>query len=148
MIAVDLAVLVSLVSLQFDEVHSRLVGERLRLGIGSVRDADRPLEPARQTDETIVAIHVVDLTVLWSTSVSLGVVETPDPRGEPRFNRDILQVFMIVAGPAGSGLIHNRNEPNSVLKREPRRWQRPGAPRQRKRGDDPLAARLDDQARR
>ena len=77
-IAVNLAVLavfIGLAPLQFDVIHSGLVGERLgllatrtaapfeqaaRLGLGlaSVRNADGLLERARQTDEAITAIHV------------------------------------------------------------------------------------------
>lgn len=78
--AVNLTVLmlfVGLASLQYDAVHSSLVGERLTvlaartaapfeqamrigLGLGSVRNADALLEQARQTDEAIAAIHVFD----------------------------------------------------------------------------------------
>ncbi|MCC7426166.1 MAG: hypothetical protein IT557_04630 [Alphaproteobacteria bacterium] len=100
----------------------------------------------------------VDLIVTWGTGVSLGMAGTLAQRGNARFNRDIPQVFMIVADPIASGLIeslerpgrrnltgifnrvpeevnidtiraylpgfrrlgliYNRNEPNSVLKRD------------------------------
>lgn len=72
-----LMLFVGLASLQYDAVHSSLVGERLAvlaartaapfeqaarigLGLGSVRNADALLEQARQTDEAIAAIHVFD----------------------------------------------------------------------------------------
>lgn len=77
---VNLAVLtifVSLVTLQFGNIHSALVGERLvvlagrtaapfeaaakiGLPLSTVRNADALLERARQTDDAILAIHVFD----------------------------------------------------------------------------------------
>lgn len=72
-----LAVFVVLATLQFAQISTQLVGERLlvlasrtaapfeaaaRLGLplGAVRNAPAVLERARQTDDTIVAIHVFD----------------------------------------------------------------------------------------
>lgn len=75
--SVVLALFVFLAVLQFDRIHSRLIGERLivlansaseplaaaaRLGlpIQAVRNADGLLERVRQTDDQITAIHFVD----------------------------------------------------------------------------------------
>lgn len=82
-----LAVFVGLATLQFGEVHEKLVGERLTvladraaapleaaasigLPLSVVRTADALLERARQSDEAISAIHVFDSdgTIIRSTS--------------------------------------------------------------------------------
>lgn len=72
-------IFVALATLQFGNVNSGLVGERLvvladhtaapfkaaaRIGLplSTVRNADALLERARQTDDAIVAIHVFDVT--------------------------------------------------------------------------------------
>ncbi len=72
-----LSIFVGLATLQFGNIHSDLVGERLavlagrtaapfsaaaRIGLplSTVRNADALLERARQTDDAIVAIHVFD----------------------------------------------------------------------------------------
>lgn len=80
-VLVNLAVLtifVGLATLQFDKIHSALVGERLavlgeriagpfeaaaRIGLplSDVRNANALLERARQTDEAISAVHVFDI---------------------------------------------------------------------------------------
>ena len=74
---VVLAIFVLLAVLQFDRIHTRLIGERLlvladraaeplaaaaRLGlpVSGVRNADGLLERVRQTDDRITAIHVFD----------------------------------------------------------------------------------------
>lgn len=49
----------------------------------------------------------VDLVVTWGTSVSLGVAGTLADRGNPAFNQDIPQVFMIVADPVGADLVES-----------------------------------------
>ncbi|MEO3434279.1 hypothetical protein [Inquilinus sp. CAU 1745] len=73
-----LAVFVGLATLQFDQIHSALAGERLtvladrtvapfataaqiNLPLSAVRNAAALLERARQTDELITAIHVFDV---------------------------------------------------------------------------------------
>lgn len=53
----------------------------------------------------------VDLIVTWGTSVSLGMAGTLAQRGDPRFNHDIPQVFMIVADPVATGLIESLERP-------------------------------------
>lgn len=77
---------VGLATIQFDEIHSQLLRERLTvlvdrtaapfeavaqlgLPIASVRNARALLERARQTDETITAVHVFDASgrVIHST---------------------------------------------------------------------------------
>lgn len=87
---VNLAVLtifVSLATLQFGNINSELVGERLvvladrtaapfeaaakiGLPLSTVRNADALLERSRQTDDTILAIHVFDATgrIIHSTA--------------------------------------------------------------------------------
>lgn len=72
-------IFVALATLQFGNVNSALVGERLvvladhtaapfkaaaRIGLplSTVRNADALLERARQTDDAIIAIHVFDVT--------------------------------------------------------------------------------------
>lgn len=49
--------------------------------------------------------HRVDLIVTWGTSVSLGIAGTVDDTGNPAYNHDIPQVFMIVADPVGVRLV-------------------------------------------
>jgi putative ABC transport system substrate-binding protein len=53
----------------------------------------------------------VDLIITWGTSVTLGMAGTLAERGDPRFNHDIPQVFMIVADPVGSSLIESLERP-------------------------------------
>lgn len=55
-----------------------------------------------------------DLIVSWGTSVTLGTVGTLDDVGNPRFNNDIPQVFMIVADPVGAGLIESLDKTGRV----------------------------------
>jgi hypothetical protein len=81
-----LAIFVGLATLQFDQIHSALVGERLvvladrtaapflaaariNLPLSSVRNAAALLERARQIDDVIAAIHVFDAdgAILHST---------------------------------------------------------------------------------
>lgn len=84
-----LAIFVGLATLQFDEIHSELIGERLvvlgtrsaapfeaaaRIGLplSGVRNAEALLERTRQTDDSIRAIHVfgIDGHVIHSTDRS------------------------------------------------------------------------------
>lgn len=90
-----LAVFVGLATLQFDQIHSRLVGERLavladrtvapfataaqiNMPLSTVRNSAALLERARQTDDLIAAIHVFDVEgrIIHST-------ETEPPAGIP-----------------------------------------------------------------
>lgn len=90
-----MAIFVGLATLQFDQVHSDLVGERLvvlakrtaapftaaariNLPLSSVRNAAVLLERARQTDDLITAIHVFDAdgSIIHSTA-------TPSPSAIP-----------------------------------------------------------------
>lgn len=83
-----LSIFVGLATLQFGNINSDLVGERLAvlagrtaapfaaaakigLPLSTVRNADALLERARQTDDAIVAIHVFDASgrVVHSTTV-------------------------------------------------------------------------------
>ncbi len=84
-----LAVFVGLATLQFDRIHSGLVGERLivladrtaapfkaaaRIGLplATVRNAAALLERARQTDELIKTVHVFEASgrIVHSTAIS------------------------------------------------------------------------------
>lgn len=49
----------------------------------------------------------VDLIVTWGTSVTRGIAGTLADLGDPRFNHDIPQIFMIVADPVGAGVIES-----------------------------------------
>ncbi|MFD1342599.1 ABC transporter substrate-binding protein [Litorisediminicola beolgyonensis] len=71
-----------------------------------VRDAARDrtqltglMDEARQAE--------ADLIVSWGTSVTLATAGTLAQRGDPAFNHDIPQVFMIVADPVGSGIVES-----------------------------------------
>lgn len=97
---VNLAVLtifVGLATLQFDDIHSGLVGERLevladrtaapfaaaaRIGLplSGVRNAAALLERARQTDDSITAIHVFDAEgrIVQSTETSPPATIPPE----------------------------------------------------------------------
>lgn len=83
-----LAIFVGLATLQFDQIHSGLIGERLavlgdrtaapfeaaaRIGLplSTVRNAGALLERARQTDDAIIAIHVMD--------VAANIIHSTDP---------------------------------------------------------------------
>ncbi len=48
-----------------------------------------------------------DLILTWGTSVTLGIAGRLDDVGDPRFNNDIPQVFMVVADPIGAGVIES-----------------------------------------
>lgn len=48
-----------------------------------------------------------DLILTWGTSVTIGIGGTVDSNGTPDLNRDIPQVFMIVADPVGSGIVRS-----------------------------------------
>lgn len=49
----------------------------------------------------------VDLLLSWGTSVSRGLVGTLKQAGDPAFNRELPQVFTIVADPVGAGLVES-----------------------------------------
>lgn len=53
----------------------------------------------------------VDLVVTWGTSATLAIAGTLEDRGNPGFNHDIPQVFMIVADPVGARLIESLERP-------------------------------------
>jgi hypothetical protein len=91
-----LAIFVGLATLQFDQIHSALVGERLvvladrtaapflaaariNLPLSSVRNAAALLERARQADDAIKAIHVFDADgrILHSTEAEAPAAIPP-----------------------------------------------------------------------
>lgn len=91
-----MAVFVALATMQFDQIHSDLVGERLvvlanrtaapftaaariNLPLSSVRNAAILLERARQTDDLITAIHVFDA----EGSIIHSTVAPPPPKIPP-----------------------------------------------------------------
>jgi len=96
-----LAIFVGLATLQFDEIHSELLGERLvvlgnrtaapfeaaaRIGLplSSVRNDEALLEHIRQTDDAIRAIHVfgIDGRVIHSTEHAPPEVIPPEAIAE------------------------------------------------------------------
>ncbi len=53
-----------------------------------------------------------DVIVTWGTSVTLGFAGTLDDVGNPDFNNDIPQVFMVVADPVGARVIESLEKTN------------------------------------
>lgn len=74
-------------------------------------DVEFILRDAAQNEEVLPGILAearaaeVDLILSWGTSVSRGIAGTLADLGDPAFNQEIPQVFMIVADPVGAGLI-------------------------------------------
>ncbi len=74
-------------------------------------EVDLLIRDARQQPETVPEILAeararnVDLIVSWGTSVTRGIAGDLSQLGDPAFNHEIPQVFMIVADPVGSGII-------------------------------------------
>lgn len=123
-----LSIFVGLAILQFDQIHSGLLGERLvvlagrvaapfdaaaRIGLPlpAVRNAAALLERARQTDDFIAAIHVFDAEgrVVHSTEASPPAVLPPeaiaaraDAGGAP-WHRETAQGFLGSVNIAGRG---------------------------------------------
>jgi hypothetical protein len=123
-----LSIFVGLATLRFDQIHSGLVGERLvvladrtaapfeaaaRLGLplSSVRNAAALLERARQTDDSISAIHVFDAEgrIGWSTEAAPAadippeaVAARADARGAP-WHRETAEGFLGSVEIAGRG---------------------------------------------
>lgn len=118
-----LAIFVALATLQFDQVNTELVAERLSVlahrtaapfeaaaGIGlplsTVRNAAALLERARQTDDAIIAIHVFDRDgrVAHSTDKSPpATIERTSPAGEAGrlASGDGFQIVFDIAGLGG-----------------------------------------------
>lgn len=116
---VVLSVFVTLATLRFASIDGALVGERLlvlanrtaapfvaaaRIGLslGAVRNAPAVLERARQTDDSIVAIHVFDDAgrVLHSTStpapgwIPASAVAAVDAAGGEPWHRETTEAFL------------------------------------------------------
>lgn len=79
----------------------------------SAIDAKIVLRDAAQDEAALPAILAearatnVDLIVTWGTSVTRGIAGTLRELGDPAFNHDIPQIFMIVADPVGAELIES-----------------------------------------
>lgn len=79
----------------------------------SAIDAEIVLRDAAQDEAALPAILAearatnVDLIVTWGTSVTRGIAGTLRELGDPAFNHDIPQIFMIVADPVGAELIES-----------------------------------------
>lgn len=123
-----LTIFVGLAVLQFDDIHSGLVGERLEVladrtaapfaaaaGIGlplsGVRNAAALLERGRQTDDAIAAIHVFDAEgrIVHSTETSPPSTIPPEAlaarsaAGGARWHRELAEGFLGSIGIAGRG---------------------------------------------
>jgi putative tryptophan/tyrosine transport system substrate-binding protein len=84
-------------------------------------DIEFVLRDAAQSEEALPGILAearavgADLILTWGTSVTRGIAGRLADTGDPAFNHDIPQVFMIVADPVGAGLIEsleNTGRPN------------------------------------
>ena len=71
-----------------------------------LRDAGRKKEPLPGFLAEARA-EGVDLILTWGTSVTRGIAGTLAELGDPAFNHDIPQVFMIVADPVGAGIVES-----------------------------------------
>lgn len=84
-------------------------------GLG--RDVEISVADAAQDKSALPEIlaqarsSAVDLIVSWGTSVTEGIAGRLEDLGDPAYNQDIPQVFMIVADPVGSGIIGSLEEP-------------------------------------
>ena len=76
-------------------------------------DAEFILRDASQKKEALPGFLAearaarVDLIVTWGTSVTRGIAGTQAELGDPTYNHDLPDVFMIVADPVGSGIVES-----------------------------------------
>lgn len=123
-----LAIFVGLAILQFDDIHSEMVGERLevladrtaapfeaaaRIGLplSGVRNAAALLERARQTDDSITAVHVFDAegSIVHSTETAPPATIPPEAMstrlaaGGARWHRETHGGFLGSIDIAGRG---------------------------------------------
>jgi putative ABC transport system substrate-binding protein len=79
-------------------------------------DADFIFRDAGKKKETLSGFLAearaegVDLILSWGTSVTRGIAGTLTELGDPAFNHDIPNVFMIVADPIGVGIVESLDQ--------------------------------------